>query len=46
MEDEQKEKEQAVDFCDDGCDPQDDLVGGSNAESVEHDGDAGFDGHV
>lgn len=46
LEDKQKEKEQAVDFCDDCCDPEDDLVCRSYAETIQHDGDAGFDRHV
>jgi hypothetical protein len=46
LEDEDEEEESAVQFDDHKRDPEDALVYGENAESKQHQRDAGFDGHV
>lgn len=46
LKDEDEEKESAVQFDNDKSDPQDAFVYREHTKSKQHEGDAGFDGHV
>jgi hypothetical protein len=46
LEDENEEEDGGVDFGDNDSGPDDETVGSSDAETEQHHGNAGFDGHV